>query len=96
MSEDCTLYWTKGIVAACETSCPFQNPSKISSIMQCDVLHNLNLKAATATPLLDAISLFRILSIYDISLQFHYDVITISLRPLMSLGFSTIKTARRP
>lgn len=77
ISEDCTLYSTKGTVAACETSCPFQNPSKISSRMQCDVLHNLNSKAATATPLLDAISLFVFCRyIPSISLQYHYDIAT--------------------
>ena len=77
ISEDCTLYWTKGTVAACETSCRFQNPSKINSIMQCDVLHNLNSKDATATPLLDAISLFVFCRyIPSISLRYHYDIAT--------------------
>ena len=90
ISGDCTLYWRKGTVAACETSCPFQNPSMISSRMQCDVLHNLNSKAATATPLLDAISLFVFWYRYILR---HFNFLGYSTM-IHSIGFSRYDIAK--
>ena len=93
ISGDCTLYWRKGTVAACETSCPFQNPSMISSRMQCACSAQSEFKGCKCNTFTRCNQTVRILSIYP----FNFTMISLRYRYVTKclLG-SLLKTARRP